>query len=74
MNEVTQVKNDDTAPTARALSTAPAATYIALSESFLEKARTGQTKTPGPKFKKIGRRVVYLISDLDAYLDNPPTA
>ena len=57
----------------RALSTPIAAIYCGLSESFLEKARVNQTITPGPKATKIGRRVVYLREDLDAYLDNPPT-
>ena len=56
----------------RAFSTPNAATYIGLSVSFLEKARVNQTKTPGPKPTKIGKRVVYLREDLDAYLDNPP--
>ncbi len=58
----------------RALSTSSASKYLGLSESFLEKARTNQTKTPGPKATKIGKRVVYLIENLDAYLENPPTA
>ena len=59
---------------ARALSTPTAAIYTGLSESFLEKSRVNQTKTPGPKATKIGKRVVYLREDLDAYLDNPPSA
>ena len=58
---------------ARALSTSSAAQYVGLSASFLEKSRVNQTKTPGPKATKIGKRVVYLREDLDAYLDNPPT-
>ncbi len=56
----------------RAFSTPHAAAYLGLSESFLEKSRVSQTKTPGPKATKIGKRVVYLREDLDAYLDNPP--
>lgn len=56
----------------RGLSTALAARYIGLSVSFLEKSRINQTKLPGPKFKKLGKRVVYLRDDLDAYLDHPP--
>ncbi len=68
------MKNIATALAPRALHTAQAAAYIGFSESFLEKCRTAACTTPGPKFTKIGRRVVYLISDLDAYLDNPPTA
>ncbi len=66
------MQQSTTAPIARALSTASAAIYCGLSESFLEKSRVSQTKTPGPKATKIGKRVVYLREDLDAYLDNPP--
>ena len=57
----------------RGFSTRDAAIFLGLSASFLEKARIGQTMTPGPRATKIGRRVVYLREDLDAYLDNPPT-
>jgi len=68
------VKSSQISPHAiRALSTATAAAYLGLSESFLEKSRVNQTKTPGPKATKIGKRVVYLREDLDFYLDNPPT-
>ena len=50
----------------------PAAKYIGMSESFLRKDRSeGPRKnhTPGPPFLKIGRRVVYLIDDLDEWLE-----
>ena len=57
----------------RALSTAQAAQFLSLSASFLEKSRVHQTKTPGPKATKIGKRVIYLVSDLENYLANPPT-
>ena len=57
----------------RGFSTRDAAVILGLSESFLEKARIGQTMTPGPRAIKIGRRVLYLIEDLQNYLDNPPT-
>lgn len=58
----------------RGFSTCDAAIFLGLSASFLEKARIGQTMTPGPRATKIGKkRVVYLREDLDAYLDNPPT-
>ena len=66
------MNNNSAIENIRGLSTALAARYIGLSESFLEKARINQTKLPGPKFKKLGKRVVYLRDDLDAYLDNPP--
>lgn len=53
----------------RGLSTADAARYTGLSASFLEKARIGKTKTPGPKFQKIGKRILYLRDSLDAFLE-----
>lgn len=59
---------------ARALSTADAAHYICFSESFLRKARIGLTNTPGPKFKKIGKKVVYLRENLDSWLDQGEAA
>jgi len=53
----------------RGLNTEAAARYLGLSPSFLEKSRIGKTKTPGPKFKKIGKRILYLRDSLDAYLE-----
>ena len=53
----------------RGLSTEAAARYTGLSPSFLEKARINKTKTPGPKFRKIGKRVVYLIDELNEFLE-----
>ncbi len=61
-------------PVPRGLSTADAAHYISFSESFLRKARIGLSNTPGPKFKKIGKKVVYLREDLDAFLDQGEAA
>ncbi len=55
---------------ARGLGTTAAAIYTGLSVSFLEKARVNQTTLPGPKFKRFGRRVIYLREDLDAFLDS----
>lgn len=43
-----------------------AAAYVGLSKSYLDKARiTGG----GPKYIKLGQRVVYDTRDLDAWLD-----
>ncbi len=53
----------------RGLNTAAAARYLGLSTSFLEKARINQTTTPGPKFRRKGKRVLYLRNELDAYLE-----
>ncbi len=55
----------------RGFKTADAATYIGWSESFLRRARIGKTKTPGPRFKKHGKRVTYLREDLDEFLEQP---
>ena len=50
---------------ARRLNTAEAARYIGLSASTLSKLRVFGG---GPKFHKIGRRVIYSTNDLDAFL------
>ena len=60
----------DTPIEPRGLSTATAARYLGLSTSFLEKARLNQTKTPGPKFTRKGKRILYLKNELDAYLES----
>lgn len=57
----------------RCLDEEQASIYVGMSVSFLQKSRcTGATggQTPGPLFKKIGKRVVYDIADLDAWLDS----
>jgi len=72
-NEANAGMNDNSSiENIRGLSTAQAARYLGISESFLEKARINQTELPGPIAIKIGRRVIYRKNDLDAYLDNPP--
>ncbi len=56
----------------RGLSEAEAAEYIGMSRSFLRQARmdgTRTNRTPGPRFSKIGRKVIYLKDDLDAWLE-----
>ena len=48
------------------LSTSEAAQYVGLSRSYLEKKRlTGG----GPRYAKLGTRVVYDLSDLDAWVN-----
>lgn len=54
---------------ARGLGTNDAAEYTSFSVSWLRKARIGLTDSPGPKFKKIGKRVVYLRDELDDFLE-----
>ena len=61
--------NTDIPLNARGYHTRGAALYTSLSESFLKKARRGLTKTAGTRFKKIGKRVVYVREDLDAFLE-----
>ena len=61
-------------PAPRGLSTADASAYITFSESFLRKARIGLTDTPGPEFQRIGRKIIYLREDLDAFLDQGESA
>ena len=50
-----------------------AAEYIALSRSFLRHARLNDPhsgRTAGPPFVKVGRRVRYLKTDLDRWLES----
>ena len=59
----------DTRPTpvtARYLRTPDAAVHLGLSARTLEKHRTYGT---GPLYRKLGGRIVYLISDLDAWAE-----
>ena len=52
-----------------------AAVYIGMSRSFLAISRmegSGEKRTPGPAFVKVGRRVIYLKADLDAWLAQEP--
>jgi predicted DNA-binding transcriptional regulator AlpA len=50
----------------RTMRTKHAATYLGLAEKTLHNWRTLQR---GPKYRKLGRAVVYLKSDLDVFLD-----
>ena len=50
----------------RYLRTAEAARYLSLSPRTLEKHRTYGT---GPAYRKIGARIVYTVSDLNAWAD-----
>ena len=49
-----------------------AAAYTGMSKSFLDKARSEGPigkRTPGPRWRKVGRRVLYKLQDLDEWLD-----
>ncbi len=55
----------------RLLTEKQAAPYIGMSRSFLRQSRMNgrrQNRTAGPPFLKIGRKVLYLAEDLDAWL------
>lgn len=61
----------------RGLSEKAAAQYIGMSRSFLRQARMDgkrRNRTPGPPFSKVGRRVLYLLDDLDAWLEEHRSA
>ena len=60
-------------PTRRALSTKHAAQYLDLSDSFLRKARMKNSNTVGPKYRKMGSKILYTIEDLNEFLDQLPT-
>ena len=58
-------------PKHRLLTEKQAAPYIGMSRSFLRQSRMNgkrRNRTPGPPFLKIGRQVLYLADDLDAWL------
>ena len=59
---------DDPLPP-RGFDTKAAARYLGLSQSWLRKTRMG-IGGPGPKFKKVGRRVIYTIDSLEEFLDS----
>ncbi|MCP3679893.1 MAG: helix-turn-helix domain-containing protein [Gammaproteobacteria bacterium] len=53
------------------LSEKEAAAYIGMSVAFLQKDRMNgklSGRTPGPRWIKVGRRVLYLKADLDQWL------
>ena len=58
-------------PNHRLLTEKQAAAYVGMSRSFLRQSRMHgkrENRTPGPPFLKIGRKVLYLADDLDAWL------
>ena len=55
----------------RVLNERAAAHYIGMSVSYLQKDRMNgilQNRMPGPRYAKLGKRVVYLKEDLDMWL------
>ena len=56
----------------RGLSEVEAAKYIGMSPSFLRKDRMYGVlpgRTAGPRWVKVGKRIIYLREDLDAWLE-----
>ena len=54
------------------LSEQDAAAYIGMSPAYLQRDRCEGVvgnRTPGPPFYRIGRRILYKQSDLDAWLE-----
>ena len=55
----------------KVLSEIEASRFLGVSRSFLAQARmNGQLKnrTPAPPFVRLGRKVIYLVEDLDNFL------
>ncbi len=61
---------DQSSVLVRGFSTKTAAEYIGVSESYLKSARKKNKPEAlvGPKFTKIGSKIIYLREDLEAYL------
>ena len=54
-------------PEPQAFNTKGTSRIIGMSESWLSKARM-VTPTPGPDFKKVGRKVIYTMPAIQAWL------
>lgn len=55
-----------TSPAPALVDTVTAAAYIGVGPRFLQLARISGT---GPRYAKLGQRVVYRLADLDAYVE-----
>lgn len=62
-SDIHDLRAKETRP--RVLNTSEAADYLSLRRATLE---TWRSRGGGPKFSKLGRRVVYRIEDLEAFL------
>jgi predicted DNA-binding transcriptional regulator AlpA len=65
-------------PPVQALSPVSAAVFCCLSTSYLARLRQDGEKRrlglpEGPRFRRIGRKVLYLRSDLEAWLSSLPS-
>jgi len=54
-----------------ALTTAEAAVFLGIGENTLANSRYGQAigGRPGPKYRKVGKKVLYLVTDLEAWIE-----
>ena len=52
----------------RGLKPPAAGHYVGRSVSWLKKARRGLTDPPGPPFRMVGNRILYLKEELDIWL------
>ena len=71
MQEKTPLTHLGRPPKHHLLTEKQAAPYIGMSRSFLRQSRMNgkrENRTPGPPYLKIGRKVLYLAEDLDAWL------
>lgn len=71
MQDNTRIAHFGRAQRQRLLTEKQAAPYIGMSRSFLRQSRMNgkrPNRTPGPPYLKIGRKVLYLADDLDAWL------
>ena len=58
----------------RGFSTADAAIYLGVSQSHLRHSRLQPPSANGPRYTRIGRKILYLREDLDAWLNKEPVA
>lgn len=57
------------------LTTEETAAYLRMSREWLEKQRSyPRTRIPSPKFTRVGRRVFYRKSELDAFIERNTAA
>ncbi len=61
-------ESDSNLPKPRAHGVKGASRITGMSMSWLAKARMGITSSPGPKFKKVGRKIIYTDDALETWL------
>ena len=56
----------------RYLTEVQAAEYLSLSRSYLRKSRMKKDPLPGPRWRKLGRKIIYDVRDLDFFAESLP--